>query len=72
MAERIWHLMRICDDEPDFNFTDPYENDYWDRYSMVIETIAGISIQLTSEDGEDIHQVYAELPLVFEEWEDEE
>lgn len=59
-----------CEEPPDFNFED--EDDYWEKYAMIIETIAGISIELTAKDGEDLHQVFCEVPLVFEEWEDEE
>lgn len=77
MSERIWHELHICAPEwfdTDFDFSDDqYENDYNNAYDVIMETIAGLSVELALRDeSEDIHQVFVELPIKFEEWEDEE
>lgn len=75
MSERIWHELHVCAPEwfdTSFDFTDDqYENNYNTAYDVIMETIAGISVQMTLEDEENIHQVFVKLPIEWAEWEDE-
>lgn len=71
MSEIVWHELIVCTDEvPDFQFKS--EDDYWDMYDLVIDTIGSISVEWSNTDPDGkLHQVIATTPLKFEEWEDE-
>lgn len=71
MHERIWHHLVICtEDTPSFDFKT--DDEYWDMYDVIIDTIASISVEYTMQEETDaVHQAIVTLPLEFEEWEDE-
>lgn len=69
MSEVIWHHLIVCTDEiPDFNFKN--EDEYWDIYDKIIDTIGSISIEWSNTDPDgNLHQVIATTPLEFEDLE---
>lgn len=77
-----WEHVHICapdDFDTSFQFEDPREQDYWEAWGVVIETIVGASLHYTVEENQDVpeddqvlYQMVVPLPVVFEEWHDEE
>ena len=66
----IWHKMNLQSEiEPNWEFDDPLERDYWNAYNAIIQTIGEVSINLIMDDPENfadivnVHQCYALLPL---------
>lgn len=80
--ETKWEIVHVCapdDFDTSVEFTDPREHDYWNFYNVVIETALGASMYYTERDNQGvpeeeqvITQMVVELPVVFEEWHDEE
>lgn len=65
--------------EPNFQFTDPFEHDQEEFYEVVMDTIIGACLYYTVEANQDVpeedqvlYQMVVPLPVVFEEWHDEE